>query len=474
MDGVIANWVAGYKKVTGGENPDDLNKRFPTEKERHEYKKTVVTDFHLYENLPLLSDAKQLIKYITDNFDDYQILTACGEYATQDVIKQKKKWLSKHFPQLKSDALFVIHSHQKALYANDDSILIDDRTKSINPFNSKGGHGVLHTSTSDTIKKIERILKMKNENETKLGNLLNEVLITFGGKSYPQFNNVVFLAGGAGSGKGFIKDKVLGIEGFVYDVDEIKKLAIKAPTLSKRLKDEYGIDVDQSNLLKNPKNVTALHLAIDDIGTVKGKIATLYKSIVLADNDRKPNIIFDITLKDITKLSNLTSQLEILGYEKKNTHLVWIVNAVSVAIQQNRSRDRVVPEEVLLATHKGASMTMAQIINMGDSVKKYIDGDIYFVFGKKDVDTVFKQPNKKSPIKNGYIQKASYIQIKPKGGSIDKSKITKAFMNKIKGYTPPLDNWDSTEHDTPDTTPRQRNRKSKGGRYGVHTFNRKK
>ena len=272
------------------------------------------------------------------------------------------------------------------------------------------------------------------------------------------------------SGKGFVKDKLLGIEGFVYDVDEIKKLALVAPSLSKKLKSQYGIDVDDKNFLRNPKNVSKLHLAIEDIGTVKGKLSTLYKSIILADKDRKPNIIFDVTLKNVTKLSNLVHSLEEIGYHKENTHLVWIVNAVGIAIQQNRSRPRVVPEDILLDTHKGASTTMATLINMGDGIKKYIDGDIYFVFNQKDVDISFKQPSSDSKITNGYIEKATYIKIKPKGGSIDRNAITKQFMNKIRKYTPPVDTWDSTAQSTPKITPNAANKKSKGGRYGQHTY----
>ena len=34
--------------------------------------------------------------------------------------------------------------------------------------------------------------------------VLIEKLITFGGKAYPKFGNVVIMAGGAGSGKGFV------------------------------------------------------------------------------------------------------------------------------------------------------------------------------------------------------------------------------------------------------------------------------
>ena len=40
--------------------------------------------------------------------------------------------------------------------------------------------------------------------------VLLEKLITFGGKAYPKFGNIVIMAGGAGSGKGFVKDKLVG------------------------------------------------------------------------------------------------------------------------------------------------------------------------------------------------------------------------------------------------------------------------
>jgi hypothetical protein len=61
-----------------------------------------------------------------------------------------------------------------------------------------------------------------NENLSEL----TEALITFSGQAYPKFGNVVILAGGAGSGKGFVKDKLIGIEGFNFDVDELKSLSL--------------------------------------------------------------------------------------------------------------------------------------------------------------------------------------------------------------------------------------------------------
>ena len=72
---------------------------------------------------------------------------------------------------------------------------------------------------------------------------LLEKLITFGGKAYPKFGNVVIMAGGAGSGKGFVKDTLVGIEGYTFDVDELKRLAVASPMIQKRVKKEMGKDI---------------------------------------------------------------------------------------------------------------------------------------------------------------------------------------------------------------------------------------
>ena len=66
---------------------------------------------------------------------------------------------------------------------------------------------------------------------------LSEKLITFAKQAYPKFGNILILAGGAGSGKGFIKDKLVGMEGFTFDVDALKTLAAKTPAIAKKVKD---------------------------------------------------------------------------------------------------------------------------------------------------------------------------------------------------------------------------------------------
>lgn len=279
---------------------------------------------------------------------------------------------------------------------------------------------------------------------------LSEALITFGGKAYPRFNNVVILAGGAGSGKGFIKEKLVGIEGYNFDVDELKLLAVRTPGLIKKIKDEMGFDISNldpkkhKNALKDEKNVGKLHAIIGDFLELDdNKLKTLYKSILTANPERKPNLIFDVTLKDMRKLQNITTQAENLGYEKKNIHIVWIVQNVTVAMNLNKKRDRTVPPEILVNTHRGAASTIHDIVNMGDSLTRYMDGDIVFAFNRVDVEDNSRSDTnfEKSKFGGGYIKNAKYFYVKKAGKKPDLKQLTKDIRAKIIDYVPPGVDW---------------------------------
>jgi hypothetical protein len=269
---------------------------------------------------------------------------------------------------------------------------------------------------------------------------LIEKLITFGGQAYPKFGNVIIMAGGAGSGKGFIKDNLVGAEGFVFDVDEMKKLAAKTPVIAKRIQDEMGVNLrDLAKDLKNPDNVGKLHEIIGDFLNLDDRrMKVFYTSILTAHPDRKPNIIFDVTLKDLRKLQKLTNQAKTLGYDDKNIHLVWVVNDIEVAKKQNAARDRTVPVEILVNTHRGASQTMLDIINMGKQLKKYLDGDIVFAFNKIGVDAELAVSGRGG----SYIKKANYFYIKRAGKDVlTQDKLSRDLRAKIQSYVPKNVDW---------------------------------
>ncbi len=292
---------------------------------------------------------------------------------------------------------------------------------------------------------------------------IDEALITFAGRAYPKFGQVVILAGGAGSGKGFVNSNLLGIEGKVFDVDALKKLAMGSKKFAQKVKDETGHDINAFDLKKS-ENVSKIHEILSDVyGITKKHQATMFASVMMAPAERKPNLIFDVTLKDVNKLRKITNNVTELGYPKENVHIVWVVNDIDVAIEQNRNRDRVVPEEILLTTHEGAALTMKKILDMDSQLSRYMDGDIWLAFNKVGVDTDLVKsnnggegtvlpkrgtdsdgkPKKQRSGKGSYIKDANYVQVKKQGKrQLSSKEIADDLYFKIKKYVPKTDTWD--------------------------------
>lgn len=269
---------------------------------------------------------------------------------------------------------------------------------------------------------------------------LMEKLITFGGQAYPNYGHIVLMAGGAGSGKGFVLGNLVGLEGKVFDVDELKTLASKTPAIKRRVAQELGVDLeDLASNLKNPENVAKLHDIMGDYLQIdKRKEKAFYRGVLAAPEDRKPNIIFDMTLKSLDKLDKIAKDAAKLGYDKKNIHIVWVINDIEVAQKQNAARSRTVPSEILINTHRGAANTMGDIINMGSRLKKYIDGDIVFAFNKVGVDANLVKSGKGG----SYVKDANYFYVKRAGKSpTSVDKLDKTIRAKIKDYVPANVDW---------------------------------
>jgi len=254
---------------------------------------------------------------------------------------------------------------------------------------------------------------------------LNEKLITLGNKR-PKYNQVVILAGGAGSGKGFVIDNLLGIEGKRFDVDKLKEQMLKSVGFQQKVKKQYGINLFDLDL-KNSKDVSTLHGIVSDLKIGKKDQQNFFSAI----GDTKPNIIFDVTLKDLAKLEDISNTVINLGYKKEDIHIVWVVNDLDTALQQNMERERRVNPDILKNTHLLVSTTMSSILQT--SLRKYMDGDFWVVFNKKFSDSVIAFGD------NGgsYIKDAIYFKIKKVGKQQMKiSDISDEYINKIKKYVP--------------------------------------
>lgn len=150
MDGVLCDFDKAYTKLRTGAS--DNKARFIS----------AVIDHRIFANLALMSDTKQLLNHVAKLQNvTIEILTSISAKTPAQVAaakEQKTEWLHKHDIPYKVN--FVDNAPDKAKYATKNSILIDDRTECIKHFVTKGGHGILHKSAADSIRKLDSIVLM--------------------------------------------------------------------------------------------------------------------------------------------------------------------------------------------------------------------------------------------------------------------------------------------------------------------------
>lgn len=289
---------------------------------------------------------------------------------------------------------------------------------------------------------------------------LNEAGLSLNGKAYPKFNNVLIAAGGAGSGKGFVLNNVLLFKGKTFDVDALKTNILRFGSKEesriwqefKKFAEKEGyVKTNLNDLdLKNPKDVGTLHMFSDSMG-YDNKFKELFFKVA-SETKNKPNVIFDVTLKKIESLTGkIKNYIETGEYDKKNVHLVWILNSFKIALKQNEQRDRTVDVKIMLETHEGAALTMREILENSENYRDVIDGDIWIVPNQVKVDSSVIQNtgneidwkgkkysrNAETKKKNMVIDRYSAICIKKSGKPAMKyEEIEKSLIEKIREYIP--------------------------------------
>ena len=239
---------------------------------------------------------------------------------------------------------------------------------------------------------------------------LEEKLIMYNqGKRYGQ---IVFLAGGAGSGKGFAVRNFMEKEKFkVRDVDEWKTAFIKLANTTNKFPEIKGLK------LKNPKDVYKIHKFVRDKG-IKDK--TLDLLLRDANTRHLPNILFDITMKDADDIGDIIPKLESAGYAAKDIHLTWVLTNYAVAIVNNRNRPRVVPEDIMLLSHEGAATNMYDVIK--GNLPRGLNGGVRVILNNRDNTIAWVDPDTKKPMltKQGNIKVKdfTYLTLKKEGKSI--------------------------------------------------------
>lgn len=279
--------------------------------------------------------------------------------------------------------------------------------------------------------KFSEFLELK---DYKAYELVEKQILYNNGKKYGQ---IVFLAGGAGSGKGFaIQHFMQGSDFKVRDVDELKIAFQKLDALGKfttqDLLDKYGDKISQKDKeliqrelidanvkmgelnLKTPTHVYILHILVRATGA---KDKTLDLLLAGAEKGQLPNLIFDSTFKEVEDMTNVLPKLFAAGYQPKDIHVSWVLTNYQIAITNNKKRARVVPEDILLATHAGAAQTVYALVTK--AMPPEVQGGVYVILNNPE-NTIFivdPKTNKAYKDKKGnpVIKDFKYLTLKEPG-----------------------------------------------------------
>ena len=234
-----------------------------------------------------------------------------------------------------------------------------------------------------------------------------------------KHGQVVFLAGGGASGKGFAHTKFIDSSSFkIFDVDEFKGLIIKVAKAKDSNSELATLD------LSIPDDVFKLHKYVTDKGLVDKQLNTFLNSAKeSAKKGELPNIMFDVTMKDIKKFMKYSDKLQGIGYDTKDFHLVWVLADYEMAVKQNLDPDRgrVVPSDILLQTHVGAGETMSNILK--GNLPKDLEGEVYVLlsdrnftdYEENEAGEIIVGKSAISGKETSTIKDFSYVKVKDRG-----------------------------------------------------------
>ena len=153
MDGVLCDFKSQAEKVVGV----SINKWMNLSK--IDKWKPIVDKTDFWSTLPWMTGGKQLWSYIKKYNPD--ILSAhVEEVRDPTCIPGKLLWAKRNLG-LPNNRINLVRRFQKKDYAqtgyNSPAVLIDDYEKNASEFTRRGGIGIYHTSTSNTIRQLKKL-----------------------------------------------------------------------------------------------------------------------------------------------------------------------------------------------------------------------------------------------------------------------------------------------------------------------------
>ena len=143
MDGVLVDFVGGFKKVYG--LPDDWHEtQFFIEKDigitEDEFWEVIDRTPDFFYNLEPLQEGLDLFRWCLNHNENVLIVTSAVH--RPNAYPQKCAWFEKYLPEAKDRYVFT---KKKQYLAGPNRVLIDDWEKHVDRWNDWGGLGILYT-----------------------------------------------------------------------------------------------------------------------------------------------------------------------------------------------------------------------------------------------------------------------------------------------------------------------------------------
>lgn len=226
-----------------------------------------------------------------------------------------------------------------------------------------------------------------------------------------NYGQVVFFAGGAGSGKGFAISNFIDKSKFkIWDVDDLKMKLTRLPSMIAKYP---GI---QDLKLKNPEDVRKLHMIAKQENIPEKELQSWIGNF--HSPETLPNLLFDITFKSLDNATFIIPSLIKAGYKPENIHITWVLANYDVAIERNKNRERTVPDDIMLLTHTGAALTMKDVMSGG--LPKEFNGSFTIILNNPEEVSFYDRKVSTSnsnikPTTTSVVKDFTYITVKRAG-----------------------------------------------------------
>ena len=302
------------------------------------------------------------------------------------------------------------YNRQKGTYGNGDG----------KDASHKGGKIVGFESQSKNRGRREKSrLKKEFQWSSNINSIIDEVVdgLVLEGVDDKGIFKAIFLAGGPGSGKTFVAQKLFGIpETLTTSVGGLK-LVNQDTEFEHLLKKYFGtIEID-----KFPPDVFADLIKPTDQGgsNMRPFAKELNKEKLRLYTKGKLGVIIDGTAHKIDKIKEQKKELEDLGYD---TYMVFVNTTLEAALDRNEKRERTVPVDVAKKSWQDVQDNMAKL-------KRLFKSNFYMADNSKHLEPRQAQSKFDMLVKKGINQ---FLK-KPIRNKIAKDWVKKQKMIKKQG-----------------------------------------